>query len=108
MTATETDTYTRKDRRNLSLILLLAVLHGLLYVFLMPPWQHYDEPNHFERVWLQAALGRSPQKEDQDSQFNHTVMESMVRTNFFRGVDYIPPLEDADEHLKNVWIFTAG
>jgi hypothetical protein len=100
MTANNTEIYTRKDRLHLGLILLLAVLHGLLYVFLLPLWQHYDEPNHFERVWLQAELGRQPQEEDQDSQFNRTVMESMIRTNFFRGVDYIPPLDETDEPLR--------
>ncbi|MDW8403886.1 glycosyltransferase family 39 protein [Chloroflexus sp.] len=25
----------------------LVLLHSLIYVFLAPPWQHYDEPGHF-------------------------------------------------------------
>lgn len=34
----------------------LALLHGLLYLFLLPPWQHYDEPKHFEYA-AQIAAG---------------------------------------------------
>ncbi|MGB9738678.1 glycosyltransferase family 39 protein [Chloroflexus sp.] len=25
----------------------LVLIHSLVYVFLVPPWQHYDEPGHF-------------------------------------------------------------
>ncbi|HEY80691.1 MAG TPA: hypothetical protein G4O05_06380, partial [Caldilineae bacterium] len=48
------------------LILLLALLNGLLYLFLVPPWQHYDEPGHFEYAWLIADRGRLPQAGDYD------------------------------------------
>jgi hypothetical protein len=40
-------------------ILLLAAINGLFYIFIVPPWQHYDEPNHFEYIWLLAA-GKLP------------------------------------------------
>lgn len=100
MPALEPDQYAAQDRRRLRLILLLALLHGLLYVFLLPPWQHYDEPNHFEHVWLAATLERLPQPGDQDSQFNREVMESMIRNDFFRGVGYIPQLGEAGEPVK--------
>jgi len=33
-------------------ILVLALANGLLYLVLVPPWQHYDEPTHFEYAWL--------------------------------------------------------
>jgi hypothetical protein len=32
----------------IALILLLALIHGLLYVFIVPVWEHYDEPGNFE------------------------------------------------------------
>ncbi|MCZ7552822.1 MAG: hypothetical protein M5U05_09600 [Anaerolineales bacterium] len=42
-------------------ILVLAGISGLVFIFIMPAWQHYDEPNHFEHVWLAANLERLPQ-----------------------------------------------
>ena len=50
----------RRELSRLGLILLLALFHGLIYVFLIPPWQHYDEPNHFEVVWLTRHLDHLP------------------------------------------------
>ena len=37
----------------------LALCHGLLYMLILPPWQHYDEPPHFEYAWLIADRGRT-------------------------------------------------
>jgi hypothetical protein len=57
------------DRNKLFLLLILifgALFHGLIYGFLVPPWQDYDEPNHFEYVWLIANRIRMPRKGDYD------------------------------------------
>ena len=30
----------RKERRILTIIMLLGLVNGLIFVFIMPPWQH--------------------------------------------------------------------
>ena len=37
-----------KTRRASSLLLIAAVLHGLVYMLLLPPWMGEDEPWHVE------------------------------------------------------------
>jgi len=76
----------------LFIILILAFVHGLIYVFIMPPWQHYDEPNHFEYVWLVAHRDRLPEPGDYDLDLNNAVISSMHANGFYRGIDNIPDL----------------
>lgn len=39
--------------KTLWLLLGLGLVRGLIYLSVVPPWQHYDEPAHFERLyWL--------------------------------------------------------
>ena len=47
--------------RLLLALLVLALLRGLVYLALLPPWQHYDEPTHFEYVQLIAERKKLPQ-----------------------------------------------
>lgn len=70
-------------RLKLALILLVALLQGLLYLFLMPPWQHYDEPSHFEYAWLLVEQGRLPQKDDIDNALRRELITSMIAHNFY-------------------------
>jgi hypothetical protein len=72
-------------------ILLLGLLHGLIYVFLVPPWQHYDEFNHFQYVWLTAHRPGLPKPGDDDHQMDRWVLESMVAHGFYRILGLAPP-----------------
>lgn len=74
----------------LALLLGVALIHGIIYIFIMPPWQHYDEPNHFEYAWIVANLNRTPQPGDYDPLLSRQVVESMIRNGFFDGLDYFP------------------
>jgi hypothetical protein len=85
----------------LFLILLVGLVHGLLYTFLIPPWQHYDEPNHFEYIWLIAQRGKLPQPDDFDPAMRRAVAEAMIAAGFFRNMGYLPDLNPAD---GKVWI----
>lgn len=67
----------------MAIILALALVHGLLYVFLVPPWQHYDEPAHFEYVWLKGHGKELTWEGDQG--FRKTVLRSMIANDFYRG-----------------------
>lgn len=69
---------------SLGLALFLAFIQGVVYVFLMPPWQHYDEPSHFEYVWLLANGASSPTAPDLG--FRTKLVQSMEANDFFRGV----------------------
>jgi hypothetical protein len=73
--------------RSLVFAILLAVLHGFIYLRVTPPWQHYDEPAHFEYAWLVARNGRLPQPADADRMMRGDLIRSMAANGFFS-----PPL----------------
>lgn len=72
-------------------ILVVALIHGLLYVILVPPWQHYDEPNHFEYVWLIAHRRILPAPGDADLAMRDAVAASMREHGFFSDLGVPPP-----------------
>jgi hypothetical protein len=76
-----------RELTRFGLILLVALVHGLIYVFLVPPWQHYDEPNHFEVVWLSARLDRLPRSGDYNARLSRQVFKSMLQNGFY---DHMP------------------
>lgn len=43
-----------RDGARLGVVLAVACMQGMIFLFLVPPWQHYDEPAHFEYAWLLA------------------------------------------------------
>jgi hypothetical protein len=76
----------------LGVLLALGLINGLIYVFLIPPWQHYDEPNQFEYSWLVANLPRWPERRDFDLQMRREVAASMIEHDFYKELDYRPNL----------------
>lgn len=74
------------DRLKLFLLLLPAFAQGVLYMVIVPPWQHYDEPTHFEYAWLTADLDRLPEPSETETLMRREVFSSMVRYDFFDGV----------------------
>jgi hypothetical protein len=90
-----------KQRWILILAVSLALVHGVIYIFLVPPWQHYDEPNHFEVAWLIAQQGHLPASGDEDQDMRREVAASMIEHGFFEGMDFLPNLGQTDEP---VWI----
>ncbi len=83
--------------------LLLGLVNGLIFVYLVPPWQHYDEPNHFEYAWLVANRGRLPKIGDYDLAMRAEVAASMVANGFFKGMSFTPDVAQNDEPA---WIGT--
>jgi 4-amino-4-deoxy-L-arabinose transferase-like glycosyltransferase len=71
--------------RLLLALLALALLRGLVYLALLPPWQHYDEPTHFEYVRLIAERKTLPQPGDYDLTMRYEIAASMQANNFWRG-----------------------
>jgi hypothetical protein len=83
------------------LILLAGLIHGLLYVFLLPPWQHYDEPGNFEYAWLLANRHGLPSPGEFDQGMRREVAASMVEHAFFKYLNIRPNLLD---QYTPIWI----
>lgn len=75
----------QRERNILIAILLLAFINGLFYIFIVPPWQHYDEPNHFEYAWLLANRPGPLENTDFDTEMRRAVAQSMIDFGFFEG-----------------------
>lgn len=82
-------------------VLALALVCGVLYFAVVPPWQHYDEPTHFEYAWLIANRLILPRPGDYDQAMRREVAASMLEHDFFRGLGFRPNLLAQD---KPVWI----
>ncbi len=82
----------KKPSIALIVMLLIGLVHGLIYLILIPPWQHYDEPTHFEYAWLIAHWNRIPQPGEYDPQMRRAVAQSMIDHGFYEGMDYLPDL----------------
>ena len=80
---------------------MVGLLNGLLYVFLVPPWQHYDEPGHFEYAWLLANRSGLPKPGDYDQMMRRAVAISMIEHDFFRDLGFLPHLNSQNEPI---WI----
>jgi hypothetical protein len=55
-------------------ILLLGLLQSIIFAVIVPPWWHYDEPGHFEYVWLAANLPTWPKA----GQYDQTMRQQMA------------------------------
>jgi hypothetical protein len=79
------------SKEKLIAILLVGLINGLLYVFIVPPWWHYDEPGHFEFAWQIANSSRLP-PEGYDEKIRLEMAKSMVEYGYYRNNDQIPDL----------------
>ncbi len=86
------ETAPHRPGRLLTLVLLLGLAHGLVYLFVFPPWQHYDEPSHLEYVLLIAERGSLPKSGDYDLAMRREIASSMQATGFWRG-QTTPPID---------------
>ena len=89
-----------RERLILLVLLGVALLHGLTYVFLVPPWGHYDEPTHFEYGWWIANRLRLPQEGDVDRGMRREVAASMLEHGFYRDIEVRPNLLPQPEPIS--------
>jgi hypothetical protein len=68
------------------LLLALALVRGLLYASLTPPWQAPDEPGHFEHAHLLAYYGRLITLEDARPELEGALIRSLYQ---YRGWEYV-------------------
>ena len=83
----------RRGVQMLVTVLVTTALRGVLYAFTVPPWQHPDEPTHFEHVRLITDTGRLPTLDTVSLPLRREIAESMLRHDFWKGIPQ-PPLDD--------------
>jgi len=86
------DSFKPSERQVYFIILLIGLIHGLIYVFLIPPWSHYDEPGHFEYVWMIATRPEIPSVGEFDAPIRRVIMDSMIRNDFYKFLGPAPDL----------------
>jgi hypothetical protein len=91
----------RKSHLALYAALILALVNGIIYMIIIPPWQHNDEPNHFEYAWLVANRSGLPKFGDYDFTLHQVIARSMIEHNFFANMGFLPDLNSKD---KPAWI----
>ncbi|MCS6849039.1 MAG: DUF2142 domain-containing protein [Anaerolineae bacterium] len=88
--------------RELLLALALALIHGLAWVFVAPPWEHYDEPSHAEYAWLIAHKGKIPTPDDVDREMRIAFVRSMIRSGFYIGRFPPPDVDDPNAPAPHI------
>jgi hypothetical protein len=82
----------------LFLLLCLAFVRGVIYLAVMPPWQHYDEPTHLKRLRLVAELVYSPDRSEHFLSTPQEIIASMYQFNFWGNLVYPPEISDNVKH----------
>lgn len=85
--------------------LIVVLVRGVVFTMVVPPWQHPDEPTHFEHVRMIAEMGRLPELNDVNLSIRRDIAQSMLRNQFWRDLE--PPQLD-DDSLSKVGISPLG
>jgi hypothetical protein len=92
----------KKNQITLGIALLIGVVQSVIYIIIVPPWQHYDEPGHFEYAWLIANHHLKPNLGDYDQSMRREVAASMIEYGFYDDNNTTPP--DLLVQEKPIWI----
>ncbi|MFC2042528.1 ArnT family glycosyltransferase [Chloroflexota bacterium] len=71
-----------------------------MYVYIVPPWQHYDEPNHFEYVWAMVNGERDPHLVDDYADFSQQLIDSLIANGFCGGMGDQRVFSPPDDRTK--------
>lgn len=91
----------------------LALLHGLIYLVIFPPWQHYDEPTHFLYA-AGIAAGELEAPGPASDTLQRAIAESMYRARFFPPGERpdtsgpVPPAIGSDQRLHPPLYYTIA
>ena len=91
---------TLNQKQKLTLLLIVGLIHGLIYVFVTPPWWHHDEPGHFQVAWFIANHERWPEPGEVDDAMRIELVESLDHFKLFDYINYSP---DSDEKIPR-WV----
>ena len=79
-----------------ALIMLIATLQSVIYLAIIPPWHHYDEPTHFEFAWLIANRPGLPKPGDEDVLMRREVAASLREHRLYDNLPLGPSMLVSD------------
>jgi hypothetical protein len=82
----------RQDWIVLCVTLGLALIFGISWVGLIAPWDHHDEPNHFQYVRMLMDHWQKPGYGQDDFHLNRQILKSMIWNGFFDRAGFEPVL----------------
>ncbi len=84
--------------RILQAILLIGLIQGMIFTFIVPPWWHNDEPTHFEYAWLLANRPELAQTAEVDEPMRRELAMSMFQNGYY---DFyrLPPKFKSDKPI---------
>src|SRR3982750_2156444 len=96
-----------------SLILIMwtsvFMLHALVYLALIPPWQAPDEPSSFEILLTMETRNRFVSSNDAVPEIQREIVESMERNRFWDFGGYGSRLKpDQTRNFRNVWYYNSS
>lgn len=80
-------------------VVVLGLTHGIIYLMLVPPWQHYDEPGHFEFAWLVANHSNPVVSGVYQQGMRRELSASMIENDFFHELGPPPNLLLSDTRI---------
>jgi hypothetical protein len=93
------------QRYQLLLFLALVLARGVMFTLVIPPWQHPDEPTHFEHIRMIAESGKLPAPSDVSLPIRKEIAASMYLYKFWVG---IPQPSLGDQALSTVGTSPLG
>jgi hypothetical protein len=88
------------EKNRLAVILIVGLIHGLIYVFVTPPWWHHDEAGHFQVARFIADHNRRPEWGEVDEEVQQELILSLDENGVF---DYINYQMDSNDKLPH-WV----
>lgn len=77
-------------------IVLLGFIQGVIYMLIIPPWWHYDEPGHFEYAWLAANRPGWPEVGQYDQGMRRQVADSLIEYGWYKIRNFRPDLSGSE------------
>lgn len=81
---------TLNQNKKLAIFLIIGLLHGLIYIFVTPPWWHHDEAGHFQVAWFIANHDRRPEWNEFDDALQTELLDSLEQYHIFDYTNYSP------------------
>jgi hypothetical protein len=94
------------EKNRLVVILIVGLIHGLIYVFLTPPWWHHDEVGHFQVARFIADHERYPNLGEYDEVLREELILSLDEYDLLENMGY--SLDTAGELHPVILALQAG
>ena len=99
--------FSRVKAYQIWILLILGLIVGLVFVFAVPPWMHYDEPGHFEYAWLIANRPGLPSEGDYDQDLRRQISTSIIEVDIEAYTGMVTDPLQIDEPIS-IWVTHIG